>query len=273
MNISMMMRAGLAMMLMSVWPVHAQPGGLASKVGASCSADFDCALGEVCSSAACIVDTEADRDRDGVPDGSVHQPRDNCPDTPNPDQRDTDGDRRGDACDPDIDGDEIPNLEDHCPLLYTRLRSNYDSDGDGIGDACESDPSPFANRLIALSPELPGLDTTKSQKYQGCLQVIDLRGTGLSADIDSDHDGFADACDLCPYQADRPLLFPPNTTLMVCAEGCDTDRDGYGDACDPDIDGDGHLNAEDNCPTRYNPRQEDGNRNGVGDTCDVRSPG
>ncbi|WP_428262479.1 OmpA family protein [Haliangium sp.] len=36
----------------------------------------------------------ADRDNDGVPDGI-----DNCPDNPNPDQSDVDGDGRGDVCD------------------------------------------------------------------------------------------------------------------------------------------------------------------------------
>jgi len=37
-----------------------------------------------------------DSDGDGVPDGD-----DNCPEVPNPDQRDTDGDGVGDECDPD----------------------------------------------------------------------------------------------------------------------------------------------------------------------------
>ena len=42
-------------------------------------------------------DTFSDRDHDGVPDNI-----DNCPDTPNPDQLDTDGDGIGDACDQQI---------------------------------------------------------------------------------------------------------------------------------------------------------------------------
>ena len=50
-------------------------------------------------------------DRDG--DGVVN---DNCPDTPNPAQTDTDGDFHGDACDPDDDNDLIPDGEDCGPL-------------------------------------------------------------------------------------------------------------------------------------------------------------
>ncbi|NIS32224.1 MAG: hypothetical protein GWO04_20720 [Actinobacteria bacterium] len=47
---------------------------------------------------------EPDRDDDGIPDDV-----DNCPDDPNPDQADLDGDGEGDACDDDIDGDGLPN--------------------------------------------------------------------------------------------------------------------------------------------------------------------
>jgi hypothetical protein len=52
-----------------------------------------------------------DTDEDGVPDGE-----DNCPAVPNPDQRDTDGDGSGDACDPDdLDGDKVIDAKDLCP--------------------------------------------------------------------------------------------------------------------------------------------------------------
>src|SRR5450631_769646 len=93
----------------------------------------------------CSVDT----DGDGI-DDSV----DNCPLVVNPDQKDTDGDGIGDACDPDIDNDGVLNAKDNCPLVYNPDQA--DSDGDGIGDACDSfycvvtDPT---NKAACLDPQ------------------------------------------------------------------------------------------------------------------------
>ena len=44
----------------------------------------------------------------------------------------------------------------------------------------------------------------------------------------------------------------------------DVDGDGDGDACDDDIDKDGQLNAEDNCPYVKNKGQSDEDGDGVG---------
>jgi hypothetical protein len=72
------------------------------------------------------VDATADDDHDG--DG-VNTPGDNCPDVPNPDQTDTDGDGLGDACDPDDDNDGNPDGTDNCPLLAEDLDGVDDADG------------------------------------------------------------------------------------------------------------------------------------------------
>ncbi len=70
-------------------------------------------------SASPVAGTQPDGDGDGVPDA-----QDNCPATPNPDQRDTDGDGLGDAC-------------DHCP--GTAAGSLVTRDGCSIDQLCPCD--------------------------------------------------------------------------------------------------------------------------------------
>jgi hypothetical protein len=70
-----------------------------------------------------------DADRDG------RYPVDNCPEVPNHPQADTDGDGLGDACDPDDDGDGLPDGNDNCPLIANAGQA--DVDGDATGDACD----------------------------------------------------------------------------------------------------------------------------------------
>lgn len=105
---------------------------------------------------------EGDRDRDTVIDAD-----DNCPDIPNRDQKDADGDGLGDVCDPypcpedmsclecctvkggdqahvwacfegcgmDADEDGVPDSLDNCPAVPNPAQE--DANGDGVGDACE----------------------------------------------------------------------------------------------------------------------------------------
>lgn len=108
---------------------------------------------------------EPDTDFDGIPDSS-----DNCPESPNPDQSDIDGDGFGDVCDDDDDGDGVLDINDSspmnpnacsdidgdgcddcssgtfdttsdCPFDTICDGETADADGDAVPDLCDSDPS------------------------------------------------------------------------------------------------------------------------------------
>jgi len=68
---------------------------------------------------------DLDYDCDGVPNH-----RDNCPYHYNPQQRDTDGDGKGDVCDDDIDGDGQKNpigiVDDHGNVVIGKRDPNLD---------------------------------------------------------------------------------------------------------------------------------------------------
>ena len=74
---------------------------------------------------------ENDTDGDGISDDV-----DNCPNTPNADQANFDGDGQGDACDADDDNDGVDDADDAFPL--DPAESN-DNDGDGTGDNADPD--------------------------------------------------------------------------------------------------------------------------------------
>ncbi|MBI3248639.1 MAG: SBBP repeat-containing protein [Deltaproteobacteria bacterium] len=81
-----------------------------------------------------LLRNNPDSDGDGVIDGA-----DNCPlpGFANADQRDTDHDTLGDACDGDDDGDFVPDSTDNCSVISNTAQRNMD--GDAKGDACDDD--------------------------------------------------------------------------------------------------------------------------------------
>lgn len=132
---------------------HANPAGLLYRL-------------DVTHNACVPLPPPVDTDDDGVNDAV-----DNCPATPNADQKDTDGDGVGDVCDTDDDGDEVNDDMDNCPLVVNS--DQKDSDGDGIGDVCDSDND----------------NDTVNDDVDNCSAVPNLDQQ------DSDEDGKGDACD------------------------------------------------------------------------------
>jgi len=141
-----------------------------------------------------------DGDGDGIPNDD-----DNCPDTSNPLQNDTDADEAGDECDEDIDGDGVNNGDDVFPADGNETA---DYDGDGTGDNADADD------------DNDGMNDTSDAFPYNQNETTDTDGDGIgdNSDADDDGDGVADTTDNCPYTAN--------------ADQADADNDGIGTACD-----------------------------------------
>ncbi|MFP4600988.1 MAG: thrombospondin type 3 repeat-containing protein [Persicimonas sp.] len=123
-----------------------------------------------------------DADGDGIDDSM-----DNCPNTPNPDQTDTDGDGLGDACDPDDDGDGVDDVDDNCPLIANPDQT--DTDGDGLGDVC--DPDDDGDGVDDVDDNCPLIANPDQEDFDG-------DGLGDVCDPDDDNDGWDDDVDCAP---------------------------------------------------------------------------
>lgn len=183
-----------------------------------CVSDFDCPVSAICLSNKCSVDTTADRDQDGIPDGIPSSPRDNCPDDSNPNQRDNDFDSLGDVCDADDDNDGVLDISDNCQ--YIANPNQLDSDGDGDGDVCDEQP-------LCSSLFVSGVNSDGDQYDNACDKCEYLASDN---NYDSDGDDIGDPCDP-DLDGDNVRNDEDNCPGFPNSDQADCNCDGIGDAC------------------------------------------
>lgn len=136
-------------------------------------------------------------------------------------QRDSDGDRIGDACD-DSDSDGVMDYIDNCPTVVNPTQDAslcYDTDDDEVPnniDNCQDEYN--ADQADADNDGLGDMcDNCRTVENEDQLDT-NLDGRGDVCSIDDDNDGIIDEEDNCP--------------LVSNVNQRDTDDNGTGDLCD-----------------------------------------
>jgi Ca2+-binding RTX toxin-like protein len=140
-----------------------------------------------------VVDTDSDGD-------GLEGDADNCPQTPNPDQVNSDSTADGgDACDSDDDNDGVFDTTDNCRLVVNGTQTNTDADAEG--DACDADDDndgvPDVSDAFPLDPTRSGGATNGDDILNGTPaddQICGLLGNDTINGLAANDTLFGDAC-------------------------------------------------------------------------------